>query len=540
MKARVEAIISTALEGAVKEGKIKAAAPVVVERPRKEAFGDYSTNLAMLLAPCEGRPAGQIAEELAGRIGRHSEVSKCEVAGPGFINIFLRPSSWLGVLSGIIEKGARYGPSRAGAGKSVLIEFVSANPTGPLHIGHGRGAAVGDALANLLGAAGFAVTKEYYINDVGRQIQTLGESVGAMVEKKEFPKEGYRGKYIEDLAVSYSALYASAPEEKRPPYGEFAVREMLNGIKKDLSDFGVEFDRYQSEKELHEKGLVGSTIEELKKRGHIYEAEGALWFKTTEFGDDKDRVVKKADGELTYFASDIAYHLEKAKRGFSILVNIWGADHHGYEARIRAVIRAMGKDPEILKVIFIQLVSLSRAGAPVAMGKREGEFVTLKEVMDEVGRDASRFFFLMRSPDAHLEFDLELAKKQAPENPVYYVQYVHARISSIMGFARQRGIDVQEKPLYLERLALKEEMDIIKHLGAFEEAVETAAIGMEPHRLTGYLQELAGLFHPYYNRNRVVTDDAELTVARLSLSRAVGQVVRTGLGILGVAAPEKM
>ena len=475
-------------------------------------------------------------------------MAKAEVAGPGFINIFLEKSYWPGVLAEALSRGPEFGRPDVGRGEKVQVEFVSANPTGPLHIGHGRGAAVGDSLANILKAAGYDVTREFYINDAGRQVHILGESVRLRAEELqgaqvEFPGDFYRGEYVKEIDRDYlSMCQALHKDEPMPTYQEFACEEMLRSIKKDLLDFGVEFDVWYSETKLRNEGLVTDTIHKLDKMGHLYELEGARWFRTTKFGDDKDRVIEKADGELTYFASDIAYHRNKLERGFTTIVDVWGADHHGYESRIRALIKALGHDEHALKVIFIQLVTLIRKGEPVPMGKREGEFVTLRQVMDEVGTDACRFFFLMRKADAHLDFDLDLAKSQAPENPVYYVQYCHARIQSIFEFARESGVEVTEKPerKTLERLELKEETNIIKHLAAFEEVVEKSALAMEPHRITFYLMELAGLFHPYYNRNRVVTDDIELTRARLFLCRAVGTIVASGLSLLGVSAPAKM
>lgn len=550
MRKGVVGIIDAALKAARAEGLLTAATlpDIIVERSKKEEFGDFSTNMAMLLAPLEKKPPRDIAGILAGKIASMPPVTRAEVAGPGFINIFLDKSYWFSILEEIIKKGPSFGRLDAGKGRKVQVEFVSANPTGPLHIGHGRNAAVGDTLANILDAAGYDVMREYYINDVGRQVHTLGESVRLRLlelqgEKVEFPEDFYRGEYIKDIARDYMTKYgrldkaASAPELK-----DFAREAMLERIRKDLDDFGVRFDVWYSEKSLHDKGLVAETIDELRRRGFIYESEGALWMRTTDFGDDKDRVIIKADKSMTYFASDIAYHRDKIERGFSSMIDVWGADHHGYEARIRALFKALGADDSRLKIVFIQLVALLRKGVPVAMGKREGEFVTLRQVMDEVGKDACRFFFLMRKSDAHLDFDLELAKSQAPENPVYYVQYGHARIKSIIAFAAEKNIKVPEtvSAATLDTLNVREEIEIIKHLGMFEEVVERSAASMEPHRVTFYLMELAGLFHPYYNRNRVVTDDAGLTAARLLLCSAVGNVVANGLNLLGVEAPSKM
>ncbi len=554
MRAGALSLVKEALSLARAEGLIKTAegAEIVIEKPKKEEFGDFSTNVAMQIAPFEKRPPREIASVIADKLGGLPGVVKCEVAGPGFVNIFLEKSYWCSVLSEILSSGPEFGRLSIGAHKKVQVEFVSANPTGPLHIGHGRGAAVGDSLAKILKAAGYDVTSEFYINDVGRQMYVLGRSVrlrylellGASVE---MPEESYKGGYIKDVAQDFldakGDKFRDTPEEEAiPAFSEFAGALLLKRIEKDLDDFGVSFDKWYSEKSLHERGLVDKTIEDLRGRGHIFESEGALWFRTTEFGDDKDRVLRKADGSLTYFASDIAYHREKIERGFDSLVDVWGADHHGYEGRVKALIKALGYDPARLKVVFIQLVALLRGGQPVAMGKREGEFVTLRQVMDEVGRDACRFFFLMRRSDAHLDFDLDLAKSQAPENPVYYVQYCHARIHSILDFAAEKGVSLPEAPgaETLSRLELREETEIISKLSMFEEVVEKSAAAMEPHRVTFYLMELAGMFHPYYNRNRVVTEDEALTTARLLLCKAIATVVASGLGLLGVSAPVKM
>lgn len=549
MKAGVVKIIKDAIGAARLDGVISGEKlpEIVLDKPKKEEFGDFSTNIAMLLAPVEKKAPRDIAKAIAERISASPDVERCDVAGPGFINIFLKKSFWLGILEDIIRSGAGYGKSEAGKGRKVQVEFVSANPTGPLHIGHGRGAAVGDALSNILKFAGFEVSKEYYINDAGRQVLTLGESIRLRIEELkgktiEFPQDFYRGEYIKDIAAEYIEKYGAIDAPGAPSLKEFGSRAMLENIKRDLLDFGIEFDSWFSEKSLDDTGMVAATIEELKSKGHVFESEGALWFRTTDFGDDKDRVLIKADGERTYFASDIAYHRDKIERGFSSIVNIWGADHHGYEGRIRALIKALGHDDRVLKIIFIQLVALLRGGVPVAMGKREGEFVTLRQVMDEVGKDACRFFFLMRRSDAQLDFDLDLAKSQAPENPVYYVQYCHARIKSIISFAAEKGSVMPERfdAKLLSRLDQKEEAELIRHLGSFGEVVERSAEGMEPHRITFYLMDLAALFHPYYNKNRVVTDDPELTSARLLLCNAVATVTANGLGLLGVSAPEKM
>jgi len=543
-------IVKKAIENCKKAGTIKAEEfpDIIIEKPKKDEFGDFASNVAMLLAGKEGKPPRQIAETISKEIKQSIDIRKVEIAGPGFINIFMQDNYWLSLLKEVHNLEGKYGTSSIGAGKKVQVEFVSANPTGPLHIGHGRGAAVGDSIANILKAAGYDITKEFYVNDAGRQVRTLGESVKlrlAELQGKQvtFPEDFYKGDYVKEIARDYGQYLRNIPDaaSSATPQ-EFACNAMLKQIEKDLKDFGVEFDNWYSEKKnLRESGTVMDAILELKKRDFIFVDEGAQWFRTTQFGDDKDRVLSKADGELTYFASDIAYHWEKMTRGFSTIINVWGADHHGYEARVRAALKAFGYDDSILKIIFIQLVALQRNGVPVPMGKREGEFVTLRQVMDEIGKDACRFFFLMRKSDAHFDFDLELAKKQAPENPVFYVQYAHARICSIIKHAKEKGIESSKTDdVHIKLLSLKEELDIIKKLASFPDIVKGSALALEPHRITFYLQELAGLFHPYYNKNRVVTEDSQLTNARLYLCAAVRTVMQNGLKLLGVSAPEEM
>ncbi|NOS35682.1 MAG: arginine--tRNA ligase [Deltaproteobacteria bacterium] len=542
-------LIADIVRGAVvrsrEEGHITAdeLPPVQVERPRREQFGDYSTNIAMLIGAREGVQPRKVAEAIAGPIGEHSLVTRVEVAGPGFINITMDRSYWMRLLTDAVSQGDRYGETETGAGKRVLIEYVSANPTGPLHIGHGRGAAFGDSLANVLDTAGYDVTREFYINDAGSQVKNLAESIMLKVREQrgetvEWGDNHYKGEYIGRLADEVVG------EEDVDDIGSGALKEILGWIERDLSDFNIRFDNWYSESALYKEGRVERLVEELKGKGHVEEREGAVWFRSTDFGDDKDRVVIRENGEPTYFASDIAYHFDKYERGYDSLINIWGADHHGYIPRIKAVVQALGHDKDSLKVILAQMVTVLREGKPVTMSKRSGEFITLRDVLDEVGSDATRFFFLMRKPDAQMEFDLELAKRQAPENPVYYLQYAHARICSIINFAQESGTGLPAQgeagEVDLDRLDLKEELDIIRHIASFPEIVRDAAISLEPHRITFYLQELAGKFHPYYNKHRIVTDDAALTVARLYLCSAIRVVLRNGLALLGVSAPEKM
>ncbi len=555
MKATLEEIVLSVLNTARVEGVIKSEAmpPIIIDRPKREEHGDFSTNVAMLMASSEGRKPRDIAEDILSHLGAHEMIEKCEVAGPGFINFFLKESFWHKRLAYIIKAASEFGRVEAGKGKKVQVEFVSANPTGPLHIGHGRGAAVGASLSAILTAAGFDVTREYYINDIGSQMDTLGRSLyhrynELLGDGIEFPENHYQGDYMKDIArdfiTKHGEKYRDASVEDLPKvFTMFARSTILSGIKEDLKDFNVDFDVWTSEASIVERGLVEETIEALRGKGVIYEKDGALWFRTTDFGDDKDRVLIKADGKRTYFASDVAYHMEKLRRGFDKVIDIWGADHHGYQGRIRALFKAFGEDDKRLDIIFIQLVSLLRNGEPVSMSTRGGEFVTLKEVVDEVGKDACRFTFMMRRSDAQLDFDLELVKIQAPENPVYYVQYCHARIMSILTLAKEKGFELSDNAdeSIVERLKESDEIKLIKKLAAFEEVVEKSAIEMEPHRIAFYLQELAAIFHSFYGRNRVVLDDdKDLTFARMGLSKAVSVVIKNGLAMLGVSAPDKM
>ncbi len=564
MKAHLIEIITKALGESARAGEVNTSlaegVSVILEKPKKEAFGDFSTNLAMILAGKEKKKPRDLAEILAKRIEKNVDIKKCQVAGPGFINIFLENSYWSNLLYGILKKGASYGETNFGGGRRVQVEFVSANPTGPLHIGHGRGAAVGDSLSRILECAGFDVTREYYINDVGNQMNTLGISLFLRYQEllgnsPAFPEEGnfYKGDYIKEIAGELKESVGDKFDSKENTpkkddmqfFIDYAKDNIFEGIKNDLKDFSVSFDIWFSEKTLHEKGLINSSIEKVKKKGFIYEKDGATWFRTTDFKDDKDRVLKKSDGSLTYFAADIAYHSEKIDRGFDKIIDIWGADHHGYEQRIRSLFGALDKDDSMLSIIFIQLVSLIKEGKTVSMSTRAGEFVTLREVMDEVGSDACRFFFLMRRSDAQLDFDLDLAKKTSSDNPVFYVQYCHARICSIVKKAKTLGIEVSKdyRAGSFDLLNSIEEIGLIKHLGLFEDLIEKSAIDMSPHKIPFYLTDLAGKFHSFYNSSKVLSSDEsdkELTDARLLLCLSVATVVKKGLSLVGVSAPETM
>ena len=526
--------------------------PVKVEAPPREELGDYATNAALVAAGRLKRPPRELARELAEKLARCEDLfSRVEVAGPGFINFWVAPAYWQGVVKRVLARGEEYGRSDLGKGQRVQVEFVSANPTGPLHIGHGRGAAVGDTLARILSFAGFEVVKEYYINDRGRQMEILGRSVWLRAreiagEKIDFPEDHYRGDYIRDLARELLArrpdLLELPEEEALEVCREFALREILSGIRRDLEDFGVTYDVWYSERELYEKGEVEEALAALAEAGHLYEKEGALWFRASEFGDEKDRVVRRSTGEPTYFASDIAYHREKfLKRGFDLVVDVWGADHHGYVPRLKAVLSALGLDPERLKVLLIQMVNLIEGGKLKSMSTRAGEFVTLRELLEEVGRDAVRFTFLTRKCDAPLDFDVELVKSQSSENPVYYVQYAHARLASVFRKAEEVGLlppSLEEIPAH--RLDTAEDFRLLKLLDAFPRVIEEAAVSLEPHRVTYFLLDLATALHDYYTKHRFVSEDEELSRARLALARAVKQVLARGLNLLGVSAPERM
>jgi arginyl-tRNA synthetase len=522
---------------------------LIIEIPREEDHGDYSTNIAFLLAPKLRKSPTEIAKILLANMDFEHVCDRAEVAAKGFINFHIKDDIWRGALSEVSERGLDVLFPDIGEGRKILMEFVSSNPTGPLHIGHGRGAAVGDVLANILVKTGHNVVKEYYVNDAGKQIDTLGQSTYArwrelMGAPIPFEEHFYQGDYVKDIASLVVEKDISVSVEKAEAIkfmAKFAGDFVMQGIEKDLEDFGVIFDNYFRETRLYEGGEVEETINALKAKDFAYEKDGALWFKTSFFEKDEDRVLIKSDGEKTYFASDIAYHKNKFERGFDTLIDIWGSDHHGYIPRMRASIEALGKNKECLKVLLIQFVTLIKDGKPVGMSTRSGQFTTLKEVLDEVGRDAARFFFLMRKSDAHLEFDLDLAKKTSNENPVFYVQYAHARIESIFRVAKDEGIDVASvRGVNASLLVQKEEITLIKGILHFFDVVEGSAKSLEPHRITFYLLDLVGRFHSYYNKTRVVVDDKDLTMARLLLLATLQQVIKSALALLGVSAPERM
>ncbi len=555
MKNKIKHMVLHAARNAFEKGLLPSdqIPEMEIEAPKHISQGDFSTNFAMVSAGIHKMAPQKIAQALVSAMEPVAFVEKVEVAGAGFVNFFLSPGAWHPVVDQILEQDERYGASDMGKGEKVQVEFVSANPTGPLHVGHGRGAAVGDAMGNILSFAGFDVQREYYINDSGRQIHTLGTSVWLRLremagKKIEFPEACYQGDYIKDLARKLrdeqSQDLADLDEANAvQACARFAAKEILAGIRKDLSEFGISFDQWFSEQSLYDSGRVQNAIEHFRSLNQIYEADGALWFKTQALGDEKDRVVVKNDGMTTYFASDIAYHREKFERGFDRVIDVWGADHHGYIKRIEASVVASGKKREQFQVILVQLVTLLRAGKPVQMSKRAGEYVFLKDIVDEVGRDAARFLFLSRSYDSGLDFDLELAKQKNSDNPVYYVQYVHARITGILLKAQEQGLMDEVDALqgeHLELLLHAEEIKLIKILAGFGEQVEKGAKTLHPHGIFTYLMSLASAFHGYYNQHKVITEGRDLSRARLALVLAVKKVIRNGLSLLGVSAPERM
>jgi len=558
----------------LREGALRFSAeelPLSIERPANPEHGDYASNIALQLSKRLRRNPRQIAEEIARAsapaLAATGLFEPLTVAGAGFLNIRVKPEAKLEVIRQVLEQGKDYGRVKTEKEESIQIEFVSANPTGPLHVGHGRGAAYGDSLAKLLEFAGARVTREFYVNDAGRQMDILALSVWLRYLQMRnmdvpFPEEGYRGDYVRDIAArladenlagkaDFSGVLPDADAEidrlidlAKTTLGDgwkrvhrFALEAMLADQREDLAAFGVSFDHWSSEQALHDKGLIDKALRLLQARGHLFEQGGALWFRSSAFGDVKDRVVRRENGQYTYFASDIAYHLDKFERGFDRVIDVWGADHHGYVPRVKGALEAFGLDPGRLEIALVQFAVLYRNGEKVAMGKRSGEFVTLRELREEVGNDAARFFYVLRKSDQHLDFDLDLAKSESSDNPVYYVQYAHARVCSV--FAQIEGWDFP-KNLSLEPLKSDRELLLAQRLAEFPELILTAARERAPHSLAFYLRELAAEFHSYYNAERILVDDETLRSARLALSAAVRQTLANGLSLLGVSAPEKM
>ena len=552
MRSHLRELLTRAIAKTAKGGELNSSElpPLLLEPPKQREFGDLATNVAMIWAKSAKRPPRAIAEAILKNIDDPDGVlARTEIAGPGFLNFTFSSKFYVQQLR---ELAAGKGSAiDLGHGRKVQVEFASVNPTGPLHVGHGRVAVIGDVLARLHEATGFTVEREYYVNDAGSQMENLGLSLYLRYrelfgEPSEFPENGYPGDYVKDLALAvkqqYGNQYLNSDRDTAIKFfTKYGGDALLGTIRSQLQDFGIAFDFFFSEKAMRERGEVERAMAELRSKGLLYTQDGAEWYCSTRFGDDKDRTVIKSDGELTYFASDIAYHRSKCERRFDKLINVWGADHHGYVARLKAAMQGLGYDPNVLKVVLVQMVQLTRGGEPVRMGKRTGEFVSLEEVLEEVGRDAARFFFLMRKSDSHLDFDLNLAKQQSSENPVFYVQYAHARVSSIFEQAAKSGVDLGDRAAVpVARLELAEEMELIRKMIQFNNVLEESVRDLEPHRLVFYLLDLAGEFHRYYNRQRVISDDLGLSRARLLLIENVQKTLRRGLEILGVEAPIRM
>ena len=586
MKKKLEGLIQQAIESLKNEGLIppETQAMVVMERCRDPRHGDFACNLAMVLAKTAKINPRQLAEKLVAAIPSESAIQKIEIAGPGFINFFVDAGAQYDIVRQIHDQGSEFGRGEVGKGKKVQVEFVSANPTGPLHVGHGRGAAYGSAVADLLAAAGFEVHREYYVNDAGRQMDILAASIWLRYleecgEAVRFPDNGYRGAYISDIAWD---IFKQVKNEYRRPFdlviedipadesqggdkeahidalivraktllGQGGYRDIFNAglntiladIKDDLKEFGVEYQEWFSEQRLMDDGSVDKALARLQASGHLYEKDGALWFASSRLGDEKDRVVKRENGQYTYFASDIAYHMNKLDRGFDQLIDIWGADHHGYIPRVRAAIQALGADADKLQVLLVQFATLYRGEEKVQMSTRSGEFVTLRQLRDEVGKDAARFFYVMRRSEQHMDFDLQLATSKTSENPVYYVQYAHARVCSVLrqlaekGFTRDIALGMNNLP----QLTEEHEAAILNALERYPEALERAALTHEPHQLIIYLRELANDFHTYYNAHQFLVEEAGLRNARVNLICAVKQVLANGLKLLHINTPESM
>ncbi len=586
MKPLLSQLLASAVSSLQTQGDLPADTPVTInlERARDRRHGDFASNLAMVLCKAAGAKPRDLAQKLVAALPASDQMEKVEIAGPGFINFFLSDSAWHASLGQILQQRSLYGRSDLGAGKAVQVEFVSANPTGPLHVGHGRGAAYGACVADLLEAVGYKVHREYYVNDAGRQMDILATSVYLRYldlcgETLTFPANGYKGDYVWDIAASLhrrhgdalrvnaQALFAEVPDDEpqggdkeahidgliertRSLLGEERYREtfdlgletILDDIRRDLEGFGVRYDEWFSERSLAESGAVQRAIERLGEAGHTYEQDGALWFRSTDFGDEKDRVVVRDNGQTTYFASDIAYHMNKLERGYERVIDIWGADHHGYVPRVKAALTALGDDAAKLDVLLVQFAILYRGGERVQMSTRSGEFVTLRELRQEVGNDAARFFYVMRKCEQHMDFDLDLAKSESSDNPVYYIQYAHARVASVFRQLKEKELswNPDNGAAHLSRLSESHEDALMVNLSRYPEVVEAAALGHEPHQLAHYLRDLANEFHTYYNAHQFLVEDADLRDARLNLIAATRQVIANGLGLLGVSAPERM
>lgn len=579
MKDFVAKPLRNALTGLVQAGKIKALPERLdFDRPKQAEHGHLASNVALTLAKAEGRKPRELAVEIVAALPASEWIARCEIAGPGFINFFLQPAAFHAAIRNARHHRDQFGAARIGAGEKVQLEFVSANPTGPLHVGHGRGAAYGASLANLLRFTGFDVHCEYYVNDAGRQMDILAASVYLRYLEElgvalpcAFPENAYRGDYVRAIAVhlrdregdrlqrpagtlvglantadpeaAMDALIARIKAALGPDYRilhSAGLDEILADIRDDLTAFGVHYDRWYSERSLMDKGAVATAVERLQADGHCYTQDGALWFRATAFGDDKDRVLLRDNGAYTYFASDVAYHAEKFARGFTRVIDMWGADHHGYITRVRAALRALGLDDNRLEVLLVQFAILYRGQEKISMSTRAGEFVTLRALREEVGNDAARFFYVLRRADQHLDFDLELAKRHSEENPVYYIQYAHARVYSLLRQADERGLSRPPVDVDLSLLREDRELGLADLLWRFPESIVQASRDREPHQIAFYLRELAAAFHTYYNATRILVEEDPLRHARLALCTAVAITIANGLRLLGVSAPEQM
>jgi arginyl-tRNA synthetase len=584
LKTTIENLLNLALDQLIADGLIKTKPALQITRTKDAAHGDFTCNVAMMLAKQAGKAPRDVAKAIIDALGTDNLLKKTELAGPGFINFFLAQESTLSIIKDIHTAGENFGKSNAANKEKVQIEFVSANPTGPLHVGHGRGAAYGATLASLMRAVGFEVDCEYYVNDAGRQMNILATSVWLRYLECHqinfsFPINGYKGEYIVDIANSIQSQHGDAfvfssdevfqgiaddepaggdkethiddlIERAKKLLGEdnyqiifkAGLHSILDDIRQDLEAFGVPYDCWYSEQTLADRGLIKKAVEQLQAAGHIEQRNGALWFLSTKFGDEKDRVVIRDNGQATYFASDIAYHMDKFDRGYQRVINIWGADHHGYVARVKAAIGALGQNQEKLDILLVQFANLYRHGVRVQMSTRSGSFVTLRELREEVGNDAARFFYVMRKCEQHMDFDLDLAKSQSNDNPVYYIQYAHARICSVIGQLSEKQLkhDIKNGFQNLDLLTEKHETELISKLDAYSDIVHKAAFNAQPHLLVHYLRELATLLHSYYNAHQFINENTNLHDARFNLIIATKQILFNGLTLLGVSAPEKM
>ncbi len=583
MKQQLEQLLVQSIDSLIKQGDLADSfqPKIIITASKDLAQGDFASNVCLANAKQAGMPPRQLAEKIVQQIGTQDWLEKVEIAGPGFINFFLRAGFNLSIVQTVLQQAEKFGLSDFGQNKKIQIEFVSANPTGPLHVGHGRGAAYGATLANLLKATGHDVQCEYYVNDAGRQMDILGTSVWLRYldlagEQIMFPSNAYQGDYIWDIAATlhrengdayridaeavFKGVHADHPEgdkekhiddlienaknllgaEKYRTVFNLALDTLVDVIRKDLKQFGVDYDVWFSERQLTEKGLVDKAIQTLQDKGRVYESHGALWFKSTDFGDEKDRVVKRENGQTTYFASDIAYHMNKFDRGFEQVINIWGSDHHGYIARVKAALTAMDYPADKLEILLVQFANLYENGEMMSMSTRSGEFVPLRTLREDVGNDAARFFYVMRKVDQHMDFDLNLAREQSTDNPVFYVQYAHARICSVERQCAELGVKIALDKVNLQKLENAHEQALLKQLVIYPERVASAAERREPHIVINYLRELSQQFHSWYNAHKFIVEDEEMRNARVALAFATRQVIKNGLLLMGVSAPEKM